>query len=73
MGKHGRTPIETETDVFYIYAVVDQGSRKYPELKELLPSKPEHLDQCSECLGSGFREVGSKLQVCTCYGLGWLV
>jgi len=74
MGNHNRTAIETETDVFYIYAVVDQGARKYPALRELLPSKPPaDLEQCPECLGSGFREMGSKPQLCNCYGLGWRV
>jgi hypothetical protein len=73
MGKRDSTPIETETDVFYIYAVVDQGSRMYPELRGLLPSMPEDFEQCPECRRSGFREMGSKPQVCSCCGLGWQV
>lgn len=53
-----------------------QGSRKYPELKELVPSKTSDDIDCPHCDGTGIEPMSVKLGagniVCYCGGLGWI-
>jgi len=54
-----------------------QGSKKYPELAPLVPSRPLNARTCPGCKGTGrcdFRrgyEHLSETIVCGCGGLGW--
>lgn len=50
------------------YATLISGVRKYPELNELLPSRPVDATTCSDCNGSGWK---STTLICTCGGVGW--
>ena len=53
-----------------------QGSKKYPELKDLVPAKPNDAHVCPDCAGTGIAPHAAKLNtdaiVCYCGGLGWL-
>ena len=53
-----------------------QGSKKYPELKALIPSRTDDDRECSYCLGKGIlpfvAEYNLTNVVCYCGGLGWL-
>lgn len=53
-----------------------QGSKKYPELKDLLPAKPDDARICPSCGGTGIDPAAAKLDVdnivCYCGGLGWI-
>lgn len=52
-----------------------QGSKKYPELENLI-EKPEDARVCPYCGGSGTHSYAEKLKtdaiVCYCGGLGWI-
>jgi hypothetical protein len=51
------------------------GAEKYPELKELLPSRPAETADCTSCGGTGRLKVENieRTFVCgTCHGMGWL-
>lgn len=51
------------------------GSEKYPELKVLLPARPDDANTCEDCRGTGrwfFEEqVQSNIFCGQCSGLGW--
>lgn len=53
-----------------------QGSKKYPELIALVPSKPDGSHVCPDCGGTGIEPNAAKLKldniICYCGGLGWL-
>ena len=51
-----------------------QGSKKYPELQELIEKKPADAEDCPFCVARGIdpdkvEEIGL---VCYCGGLGWV-
>jgi hypothetical protein len=52
------------------------GSMKYPELKTLLPSRPENAEICQQCQGTGRfileNQVFESAFCGICSGLGWL-
>jgi len=51
------------------------AARRYPELRVLLPRRPKHADNCSECGGSGLDqnpEAPGKALCRSCTGLGWI-
>jgi hypothetical protein len=49
-----------------------QGSKRYPELREFIPSRPEDAIDCPTCKGKGeFPRPYDRL-VCYCGGVGWL-
>jgi hypothetical protein len=52
-----------------------QGSKKYPELEDLI-EKPDDARVCSYCLGTGIAPFAEQLNteaiVCYCGGLGWI-
>jgi hypothetical protein len=58
--------------------VLFQGTRKYPELKELAPARPFDAEDYWHCGGTGVEPMSEKLgldeerTVCYCGGLGWL-
>lgn len=53
-----------------------QGSLKYPELKELVPTRPPDAQTCSSCQGTGTDPMALQLKsdhiICYCGGLGWI-
>jgi hypothetical protein len=49
------------------------GARRYPELKLLLPSRPDDALTCPSCSGRGMILIGGKQVLCECHGLGWVV
>lgn len=65
-----------ETDPRICNIAVFQGSKKYPELCELVPERPEDAITCSYCNGSGVEPMAIQLNtdniVCYCGGLGWI-
>jgi hypothetical protein len=51
------------------------AARRYPELRVLLPRRPQHADSCAECGGSGLRHNPNPPAhaLCrSCTGLGWV-
>ncbi|HUF04901.1 MAG TPA: hypothetical protein VMM38_12095 [Aridibacter sp.] len=52
--------------------VIRLGSKRIPELLELLPSRPEYSLDCQACSGNGWQIIGPIRIICTdCSGLGW--
>jgi hypothetical protein len=53
-----------------------QGSKKYPELTELIPLRSSEDKECPHCKGTGTLAINAELRVenilCYCGGLGWL-
>ena len=70
----GLPRVETDPRVHNI--VLFQGSKKYPELEDLVPAKPADARVCPHCMGTGISPYAAKLNtdalVCYCGGLGWL-
>ena len=63
--------LDPEDDPRYLYAILAQTSRHYPDLRELMPEQPPGVHQCVDCGGSGDPPAGRD--VCSCWGLGWRV
>lgn len=53
-----------------------QGSKKYPELSELIDANPNTNRPCPYCKGTGIASLPSGVRsenfVCYCGGLGWI-
>ena len=52
------------------------GSERIPELKEVLPARPEGARHCETCSGQGFTDLPNvpRFLLCqSCWGLGWSV
>lgn len=70
--------LESEDDPRICNLVLFQGAQKYPELSELVPSRPSDAGDCSHCGGTGIEPMNEKLGfdneriVCYCGGMGWL-
>ena len=50
------------------------GSERIPELKEILPRRPEGARNCDDCSGQGFTDLPNapRFLLCqSCWGLGW--
>jgi ssDNA-binding Zn-finger/Zn-ribbon topoisomerase 1 len=64
-----------ETDLRLRNNALFGGSKKYPELKELI-QRPRDARVCPYCGGSGIDRYAKKLNtdviVCYCGGLGWI-
>jgi hypothetical protein len=52
------------------------GSKKYPELKQLIPLRSQDDVECPHCNGTGTLAINAELGVdnivCYCGGLGWI-
>ena len=63
-------------DLRIINIALFQGSKKYPELKSLLPHRPPNATVCPYCQGTGYptSALGSNIEniVCYCGGAGWV-
>lgn len=72
-GETEKTTEEIEP-MFKLIGLVN-GSEKYPELKVLLPARPENANDCENCKGTGrFLFEGQVLTQAfcgECSGLGW--
>ena len=66
---------QVETDPRICNIALFQGSKKYPELKDLIV-KPDTARVCPGCGGTGIEPYAAKLNtnaiVCYCGGLGWI-
>jgi len=60
--------LDPEDDPRYVYAILAQASRHYPDLRELMPEQPPGVHQCPDCGGSGDPPAGSD--ACSCRGSG---
>lgn len=63
----------TESDPRIVNIALFQGSKKYPALASLIPSRPPDSAVCPQCGGTG-RDQHTQLAnvVCYCGGLGWI-
>lgn len=63
-----------EKDARNINIAIYQGSKLYPELKQLLENKPKDALECPYCNGTGLENEENEETpiVCYCGGLGWL-
>jgi hypothetical protein len=53
-----------------------QGSKLFPEIRELLPSRSANSETCPQCKGTGrvpgLKEAEEVNIICYCGGLGWI-
>lgn len=65
-----------ETDPRIRNIVLFQGSKKYPELRDLIPERPDDAPICPHCHGTGIDSFSTLNNiegiVCFCGGLGWI-
>lgn len=70
-----RDDVRVEDDLRIRNLALFQGSKKYPELEDLI-EKPSDATECPDCKGTGREPTAVKLGldnlVCYCGGLGWL-
>ena len=70
--------LEIEHDLRIRNIALFEGSKKYPELEELVPIRSPDSIKCPHCKGTGIvqefaeHEFLSQHIVCYCGGLGWL-
>lgn len=70
--------IRPEADERICRMVLCQGVKRYAELIELLPIRPDEAVDCSSCDGTGREPTNDLIGfdqetiVCWCGGLGWL-
>jgi len=60
---------EPETDPFLLFAVLTQGAKRHPDLRELVPPRPPRARPCSGCDGTGWEETQGSCMGCN--GMGW--
>jgi hypothetical protein len=61
-----------ETDPRWLVLAIIHGSKRRPDLSQLLPIRPSRAEDCRACSGAGAGEVGNHRLVCwNCAGLGW--
>ena len=46
------------------------AAERFPELTELVPSRPDGAEDCADCEGRG-RVMNDLVRCGVCYGLGW--
>ena len=68
---------KVETNKRIVNAILFQGIKKYPELKELMPIRSENDIDCPSCKGTGILPLAKELNlveniICWCGGLGWI-
>jgi hypothetical protein len=61
--------VRPESDEVWRSIALVSAARRYPELRALLPARPEGAPECDQCAGTG----SVKRFACgRCGGLGWL-
>jgi hypothetical protein len=62
-------------DRTWVNLALVQGAARYPELRDLIPTRPDNALTCDSCQGAG-RIPGLpdnlKQIICGCGGIGWL-
>ncbi len=69
------TPPVLEADARILRIALFQGARKFPELRPLVPRRPDAAGDCPNCHGQGVIDIPGVERgviVCSCGGLGWL-
>jgi hypothetical protein len=70
---HDSVPhFELLTTPFLQRLAICQGAKLYPELRVLLPDKPDNGHTCPTCHGTGTISADAQA-ICECGGAGWLV
>ncbi len=70
--------IRTDYNQREINGILFKGSKKFPELQELMPIRTPESIECSDCKGTGTHPMNTAIGfteekiVCYCFGLGWL-
>lgn len=64
--------VQVETRPLIRNLALCQGSKKYPELREFIPSKPVDAVECPQCRGKGELPAPLNRVICSCGGVGWL-
>jgi hypothetical protein len=69
--------LRLETNEMVCNIALFQGSKRYPDLEFLVPSRPSQVIVCKWCKGTGVmaglpKELSDKA-ICGCGGLGWQV
>ncbi len=62
-------PFEEERNPAIRYAVLYEAARRYPDLREVVPARPEGVQRCEDCHGRGWVESTSSCW--GCHGAGW--
>lgn len=61
---------EEERDATTLYAMAVHAARRYPELGEMVPERPDGIEPCGSCDGRGFdAETGDGCSACS--AVGW--
>lgn len=64
-----------ETDASEI-SLYFEGSKRYPELRELIQARTDEDQDCPHCNGTGVDPMSIELKLdnirCYCGGLGWI-
>ena len=73
---YNKPRVEPQSDEFIRNVALFRGSRRYPELSELVPRRGPHDKTCPDCGGSGIDPCSVRVEfrnsVCFCGGLGWI-
>src|SRR6266850_2973417 len=70
--ENDRATVKPLSDAYWQRMAICQGTRKYPELRALLPERPATALTCPTCGGSG-QMSGAPPVVCQCGGTGWII
>ena len=67
--KEGEPVSDSWATIAYLSA-----AKRFPELKSMVPKRPDNAEDCQACMGDGQVVVGSLEILCgKCSGLGWIV
>jgi hypothetical protein len=68
--------LRPESDPRIRNMILFRGSKKFSELKILVPTRPRTASTCDHCAGTGNApedaQIGPDVIVCYCGGLGWI-
>ncbi len=71
--ENDRATVKPLSDAYWQRMAICQGTRKYPELRALLPERPATALTCPACGGSGQMSGAPPQIVCQCGGTGWII
>jgi hypothetical protein len=70
------TSVHVETDALQRNLALVQAGKRYSDLRDLYPVRPDDAISCSDCGGTGTNPVtahaGFEAIICKCAGTGWL-
>jgi hypothetical protein len=61
------------TDAYLQRMALCQGAKKWPELAELIPTRPPEAIDCATCRGTGVPIPSMPQVICECGGVGWCI